>query len=74
MDDQLDPVLTDAELYTVVMENERVRVLEYHDQPGDKTTAHNHPDSVMITLSSFRRRLVHGDAQRDVALEAGRTN
>lgn len=25
----------------------------------------------MYTLSSFRRRLVHGDQQRDVELEAG---
>ena len=52
-----DPVATNPELYSVVFENERVRVLEYRDRPGDRTLPHRHPDSVMLTLSSFRRRL-----------------
>ena len=67
----LDPVETDPERYKVIFENERVRVLEYTDNPGDSTTPHEHPDSVMYTLSSFRRRLFHGTAQRDVELTAG---
>ncbi|MBF4768369.1 cytoplasmic protein [Nocardioides agariphilus] len=69
-----DPVTSNPEHYKVVFENERVRVLEYTDQPGDITTPHRHPDSVMYTLSSFRRRLVWGDDQREVELEAGTTN
>jgi beta-alanine degradation protein BauB len=68
---RLDPADTNPEHYRVVFENEQVRVLEYTDQPGDKTTPHEHPDSVMYTLSSFRRRLVSGDMARDVELEAG---
>jgi len=67
----LDPVASNPEHYKVVFENERVRVLEYTDLPGDRTTPHQHPDSVMYTLSSFRRRLVSGEEQREVALEAG---
>lgn len=67
----LDPAVTNPEHYRVVFENERVRVLEYEDQPGDSTTPHEHPDSVMYTLSSFRRRLVSDGAQRDVELPAG---
>jgi beta-alanine degradation protein BauB len=66
-----DPTETNPELYRVVMENERVRVLEYRDRPGDRTEAHRHPDSVMITASSFRRRISSGDASADVQLEAG---
>jgi quercetin dioxygenase-like cupin family protein len=54
-----------------VFENERVKVLEYTDEPGTVTTPHAHPDSVMYTLSSFRRRIVQGDVQREVALQAG---
>ena len=54
-----------------MFENDRVRVLEYHDRPGDRTHPHTHPDSVMVTLTSFRRRL-HGDGRQvDVSLEAG---
>src|SRR3712207_486696 len=68
----LDPVQSNPDHYRVIFENDRVRVLEYTDSPGDRTTPHEHPDSVMVTLSSFRRRLHHGDAQRDVELQAGR--
>ena len=69
----LDPVMTNPDHYRVVFENERVRVLEYRDRPGDRTTVHEHPDSVMYTLSTFRRRLTIGDIQRDVELAAGTT-
>lgn len=67
----LDPAITNPDHYKVVFENDVVRVLEYTDQPGDETTPHEHPDSLMYTLSSFRPRLVSGDMQRDVELEAG---
>lgn len=67
---ELDPVATNPDLYHVVFENDRVRVLEYRDEPGDRTTPHGHPDSVMITLSSFRRRLYAGDEERDVEMAA----
>jgi hypothetical protein len=67
----LDPAVSNPEHYKVVFENERVRVLEYNDEPGQHTTPHIHPDSVMYTLSSFRRRLVSGETQREVELEAG---
>jgi hypothetical protein len=67
----LDPTVTDPDKYKVVFENDRVRVLEYADRPGERTSPHEHPDSVMVTLSSFRRRLHHGDATRDVEPEPG---
>ena len=67
----LDPVATNPDLYTVIYENERVRVLEYVDDPGDRTEPHSHPDSVMYTLSSFRRRLYAGGEARDVDIAAG---
>lgn len=70
----LDPVETDPQHYKVVFENARVRVLEYTDRPGERTNPHEHPDSVMYTLSSFRRRLVSGETRRDVQLEAGTTS
>ncbi|MFC6286101.1 cupin domain-containing protein [Nocardioides sp. GCM10027113] len=67
----LDPAVTNPQHYKVLFENEQVRVLEYTDQPGDVTTPHAHPDSVMYTLSSFRRRLVSGGSQREVDMVAG---
>ncbi len=41
-----DAVKTDPDKYKVVLENERVRVLEYRDKPGQKTKMHTHPDFV----------------------------
>ncbi len=67
-----DPVVSNPDAYSVIFENDRVRVLEYRDRPGHLTTPHSHPDSVMYTLSSFRRRLHAGDEHRDVEMSAGR--
>lgn len=67
----LDPAVTNPDHYQIVFENERVRVLEYKDEPGESTTPHQHPDCVMYTLRSFRRRLVSGELRRDVELKAG---
>ena len=67
-----DPAVTDPELYQVILENDRVRVLQYRDHPGDETHPHRHPDSVMVTLSAFRRRVSAGGRQVDVELPAGR--
>lgn len=66
-----DPIQTNPELYSVVFENERVRVLRYHDRPGDQTKPHHHPDSVMVTLSSFQRRVSNDGHEVDVAIPAG---
>lgn len=67
----LDPTTTNPELYKVLFENERVRVLEYIDKPGESTTPHAHPDSVMYTLSSFNRRLISSGREVDVEIGAG---
>jgi quercetin dioxygenase-like cupin family protein len=67
-----DPTRTDPDKYQVIFENDHVRVLEYRDEPGQSTSPHRHPNSVMYTLSAFDRRLVAEDGQsRDVTLSAG---
>ena len=69
-----DPACTDPDKYQVVFENDRVRVLEYRDTPGGKTSLHKHPDSVMYTLSGFQRRLHTPHGTRDVVMEPGRAH
>ena len=66
-----DPIVTNPDLYTVIFENERVRVLEYRDKPGNRTAPHGHPDSVMYPLGSFRRRITSGGRSVEVELTAG---
>ena len=74
-DTSRDPVVTDGDKYKVVMENERVRVLEYRDSPGQRTTPHYHPAYVLCALSSFRRKLtVSGGREVAVEVRAGQVS
>ncbi len=69
-----DPTVTDPDKYKVVFENDRVRVLEYRDEPGQKTSPHTHPDSVVHILSSFQRRFIgSGGESRDATVSQGQT-
>lgn len=58
-----DPIDTDGDKYKVLLENERVRVLEYHDQPGAKTQQHRHPAFVLYALAPFKRTITLPDGK-----------
>lgn len=59
-----DPARTDAGKYSVILENDRVRVLKYRDKPGEKTSRHHHPDFVLYALAPFKRRLTFADGTK----------
>jgi beta-alanine degradation protein BauB len=65
-DSSRDPVVTDSDKYKVVLENDRVRVLEYRDSPGQRTSPHHHPDFVLCALSAFKRKFVLADGKEAV--------
>lgn len=65
-DPSRDPVATDGDKYRVVLENERVRVLEYRDAPGQRTSPHYHSDYVLCALSAFKRKFVLADGREAV--------
>jgi beta-alanine degradation protein BauB len=52
-----DPVKLSPQYYTVRIDNDRVRVLEYRLKPGEKESAHSHPASVLFTLTDSHLRL-----------------
>lgn len=56
-----DPTVSDSDKYKTILENDRVRVLDYRDLPGDKTAQHHHPDFVLYAPSDFSRRLTFED-------------
>ncbi len=58
-----DPAVSDPDFYKVIFENDRVRVLEYRDTPGAKTSMHAHPAFVVYALSAFERRLTLPDGK-----------
>ena len=58
-----DPLMVAPAHYKVRFENDRVRVLEGFDAPGEKIAMHGHPDTLMVVLSSFKRRLTLGNGR-----------
>lgn len=59
-------------VYTVVLENERVRVLEVRGRPGDKTEMHSHPAMVAIGITDGAFKFSFPDGQTaEAELKAG---
>jgi beta-alanine degradation protein BauB len=58
-----DPAKTDGDKYKVKFENDRLRVLEYTDNPGDRTQQHHHPAFVMYAVKPFKRKIVLPDGK-----------
>ncbi len=46
-----DSITVDPEVYSVVFENARVRVLEIRSKPGQSTALHSHPDMVLYAVT-----------------------
>jgi hypothetical protein len=52
-----DPVKVASNNYKVLFENERVRLLEVREGPGEATPLHGHPAYLVYGLSSGQVRL-----------------
>jgi quercetin dioxygenase-like cupin family protein len=53
----IDPTEVSPEKYTILLENEHVRVLEYEIQPGEKDAWHTHPPKVSYVVSGGSLRI-----------------
>jgi hypothetical protein len=58
VDTYRDPLKVAADLYKLVFENERLRVLSFHAAPGAKWALHAHPDTIVISMSDYKVRNV----------------
>jgi quinol monooxygenase YgiN/quercetin dioxygenase-like cupin family protein len=58
-----DPVPIYPENYTVLLENDSVRVLDFRLRKGAKEAAHSHPAHVVHVLTGFRIRFTLPDGQ-----------
>jgi len=54
-----DPLVVNAKTIQLRLENDRVRVLEAHLQPGDKEQMHSHPAYVIYVVAGGKVR-THG--------------
>src|SRR2546425_12601535 len=58
-----DAVTAAPHAYRVLLENDRVRVLEYRGGPGTKTEMHSHPDLVAVALRGGKVRVTLANGQ-----------
>ena len=69
-----DAVTVAPHAYKVVLENDRVRVLEFRGKPGDKTALHSHPSSAVIAITDGKFKFTSPDGQSiEAELKAGQT-
>jgi mannose-6-phosphate isomerase-like protein (cupin superfamily) len=67
-----DPVKVDPKHYTVVFENDTVRVLRIHYGPGEKSVMHSHPDAVAVFLTDSRNKMTFPDGKSELrSVKAG---
>lgn len=60
-----DPAKVDPKHYTVVLENDAVRVLHIHYAVGEKSVMHSHPDSVAVMLEDMKTKMTYPDGKSE---------
>jgi quercetin dioxygenase-like cupin family protein len=58
-----DPVVVDSAHYTLVFENEQVRVLRIRYGPGEESVMHDHPAGVAVSLDDSHMQFTLPDGQ-----------
>jgi quercetin dioxygenase-like cupin family protein len=67
-----DAVTVAPKIYSVVFENDRVRVLDYHAKPGQKAAMHSHPALISYALTAAKVKFTSPDGKsQDQALKTG---
>ena len=69
-----DAVKADPKHYSVVSENDQVRILKVHYGPGEKSVVHSHPATVAVFLTDAKGQFVMADGKKaDFDVKAGGT-
>src|SRR5579864_9137641 len=69
-----DAVKVDPEHYTVVSENDQVRILKIHYGPHEKSVMHSHPNAVVVFLSDSKGKFTFPDGKtQDFTTTKGQT-
>ena len=67
-----DAVKVDPKHYSVVSENERVRIVKVHYDVHEKSVMHSHPNSVAVFLSDGKVKMTMPDGKtQDMNVKAG---
>jgi quercetin dioxygenase-like cupin family protein len=60
-----DAVKVDPKHYTVVSENDQVRILKVHYGPHEKSVMHSHPATVAVFLSDAKGQFSYPDGKQE---------
>jgi quercetin dioxygenase-like cupin family protein len=63
----LDVVTADSKHNKVEFENQQVRVLRYHYEPGEKSPMHGHPDNVQVMLTDSEANVTTPNGKTDLS-------
>ena len=66
-----DPLVIASNVYKVLNENEKVRVLQVVFKPGDVAKMHHHPDHVVYAKSGGKMNFLSGGKTQDMDIETG---
>lgn len=67
-----DAVKVDPKHYTVVSENDRVRILKVHYGPHEKSVMHSHPATVAVFLTDAKGQFAYPDGKKkEFTVKAG---
>lgn len=67
-----DPTKVAGDIYKVLLENDRVRVLEARLKPGDKTAVHAHPANVVYSFNDAKAKFTPAGGKGTIrAMKAG---
>lgn len=56
-----DPLQVAPNMYKLIFENERVRVMQVTFKPGEKIAPHSHPDHYVYALSAGKLKISNAD-------------
>ncbi len=72
--EKIDAVKAAPDLYKVLLDNSKVRVLELRVKPGEKVQMHSHPSMAIYAFNDARNRFTFPDGKtQDIELKAGET-
>ena len=60
-----DPVKVAPNNFKVLLENDHVRVLEFHSKPGEKIAMHSHPAYITYNFSAGKTKFISPDGKTE---------
>ncbi len=67
-----DAVKVDPKHYTLISENDQVRILKVHYGPHEKSVMHSHPNSVAVFLTDSKVQFTDAEGKKtDMSAKAG---